>query len=200
MQKVAEKYSFQLVGNNLFKKRKVSFVAPVDSSDESTQKKQVDNNKRDFLKVAGLVGLGVAVSSAIPKKAEALVMGGTPSTSVVGVKDSANTRVDPAIKTGNLIYKKTVALTNSGTVHTPASGKKLRIYNLKFSLSADMTSVSFRFTSGGTDFEYYYAPKSGGLYGSNNHPNYIEGGVDEVLYAVISGTGTVQVNFDYLEV
>lgn len=160
----------------------------------------VDENRRTFIKLAGLAGLGIAVSSAMPQKAEALVMGGTPSTSVVGVKDSTNTRVDPAIKTGNLINKKTVALTGSGTVHTPASGKKIRLYNAKFSLSADMTSVAFRFTSGGTNFEYYYAPKTGGLYGSNNHPNYIEGGVDEVLYAVITGTGTVQINMDYLEV
>jgi hypothetical protein len=60
--------------------------------------------------------------------------------------------------------------------------------------------VSFRFTAGGTDYEKYVTPKSGGLYGSNNHPNYIEGGVDEVLYCNISGTTTVQINIDYLEV
>ena len=33
-----------------------------------------------------------------------------------------------------------------------------------------------------------------------NHPNYIEGGVDEVLYCFIVGTTTVQINIDYLEV
>lgn len=195
MHKLPNDYSFKLVrglpaGRSV--KRAVSSAIKAEN--------QVDENRRAFLKLAGLAGLGIAVSTAMPKKAEALVMGGTPSTSVVGVKDSSNTRVDPAIKTGNLINKKTVALTSSGTVHTPASGKKIRLYNAKFSLSADMTSVAFRFTSGGTNFEYYYAPKTGGLYGSNNHPNYIEGGVDEVLYAVISGTGTVQINVDYLEV
>lgn len=78
--------------------------------------------------------------------------------------------------------------------------KKIRVYASRFSLTADATSVSFRFTSGGTDHEKYVSPKTGGLYGSNNHPNYIEGGVDEVLYCVISGTTTVQINVDYLEV
>ena len=50
------------------------------------------------------------------------------------------------------------------------------------------------------DYEKYVSPKTGGLYGSNNHPNYIEGGVNEVLYCNISGTTTVQINIDYLEV
>jgi hypothetical protein len=63
-----------------------------------------------------------------------------------------------------------------------------------------MSSVSFRFTSGGTDHEIYLSPRMGGLYGTNNHPNYVEGGVDEVLYCAISGTGSVQINIDYLEV
>jgi hypothetical protein len=85
-------------------------------------------------------------------------------------------------------------------VHVPTSGKKARIYATKFSLSADMTDVSFRFTSGGTDVEKYISPRSGGLYGSNNHPNYYQGGTDQAYYCAITGTGTVQINIDYLEV
>jgi hypothetical protein len=189
------KYSFKLVRrSSLLDQKKVELA------EEVGDKNAVDENRRTFLKLAGLAGLGIAVSSALPQKAEALVMGGTPSTGVVGLKDSGNARIDPAIKTGNLIYKKSVALTGSGVVHTPSSGKKLRVYNAKFSLSDDMTSVAFRFTSGGTDFEYYSSPKTGGLYGSNNHPNYIEGGINEAFYVAIDGTGTVRVNVDYLEV
>ncbi len=195
---ISSHYSFKLVQNKKIKVADVAEDIPAALSVNSGT--DFDNDKRSFIKLAGIVGAGVVASQLLPSKAEALVMGGTPSTSVVGVKDSGNTRVDPAIKTGNLILKKTIGLTGSGTVHTPASGKKIRIYNAKFSLSADMTSVAFRFTAGGTNFEYYYAPKTGGLYGSNNHPNYIEGGVDEVFYAVIDGTGTVQINMDYLEV
>lgn len=195
---IPSRYSFKLVRNNDVDV--ASTAAGVSATLDTDTSNQFDEEKRSFIKLAGIVGAGVVASQLLPSKAEALVMGGTPSTSVVGVRDSTNTRVDPAIKTGNLILKKTIGLTSSGTVHTPASGKKIRIYNAKFSLSADMTSVAFRFTSGGTNFEYYYAPKTGGLYGSNNHPNYIEGGVDEVFYAVIDGTGTVQINMDYLEV
>jgi hypothetical protein len=134
-------------------------------------------------------------------------MGSTPSSSVVGVKNSSNTRIDPATEdtlatllTGQGVTKLSISLSSSGNVRTPDSGKRIRVYASRFSLTADATSVSFRFTSGGTDHEKYVSPKTGGLYGSNNHPNYIEGGVNEVLYCVISGTTTVQINIDYLEV
>lgn len=178
--------------------------ARVFDSDNSPVK---DDGKRFFLKALGVAGLGLAATQLLPKKAEALVMGSTPSASVVGVKDAANTRVNPATEetvssllTGQGVTKLTTSLSASGTVRTPASGKKIRVYATRFSLTADATSVSFRFTSGGTDYEKYISPKTGGLYGSNNHPNYVEGGVNEVLYCAISGTTTVQINIDYLEV
>ena len=166
-----------------------------------------DAKKRLFLKTLTFVGLGVFGASLFPKKASALVMGGTPSTSVVGVKDSSNVRVNPATEdtlvasiAGQAVLRKTISLTNSGAVHTPASGKSVRVYNSKFSLSADMTSVSFRFGAGGTDMDIYLSPKAGGLYGTNNQPNYVQGGVNQAFYCAISGTGTVQVNLDYLEI
>jgi hypothetical protein len=98
------------------------------------------------------------------------------------------------------ILKKTIALSASGIVHTPATNKKISLFSVKFSLSADMTDVSFRWTAGGADFEKYLAPKTGGLYGANNHPDYIEGAVDQPLYCNITGSGNVQVNIDYLEI
>ncbi len=171
------------------------------------EKSLTDDRRRVFLKLLAGAGLGAAAVTILPRRAEALVMGGTPATSVVGLKDDADARINPATEetlqsllAGNSVLKKTTSLAASGTVHTPGSGKKIRVYNTKFSLSADMTSVSFRFTSGGTDFEKYISPKTGGLYGANNHPNYIEGGTNEVLHCEISGTGNVQINIDYLEV
>lgn len=168
---------------------------------------ETDNAKRAFLKVAGVAGAGLIASQLLPKKAEALIMGSTPSSSVVGLKDASNTRINPAtdegldtLLVGNGVTKLTISLAASGNVRTPASGKKIRVYATRFSLTADATSVSFRFTSGGTDYEKYVSPKTGGLYGSNNHPNYVEGGINEVLYCNISGTTTVQINIDYLEV
>jgi hypothetical protein len=185
-------------------------LAPEKSSVGDTGEKQgliTDQNKRIFLKALGVAGIGLAASQFLPKKAEALVMGSTPSSSVVGVKDASNDRINPATEetvatllTGQGVSKLTVSLSSSGNVRVPDSGKRIRVYASRFSLTADATAVSFRFTSGGTDHERYVSPKAGGLYGSNNHPNYIEGGVDEVLYCVISGTTTVQINIDYLEV
>lgn len=55
-----------------------------------------DNRKRNFLRVMGIAGAGLVASQLLPKKAEALIMGSTPSSSVVGVKNAANTRIDPA--------------------------------------------------------------------------------------------------------
>lgn len=177
------------------------------SLDTSVVDSSVDDNKRLFLKVAGVAGLGLAASALFPKSADAYVAGSTPASNVVGLKNSTNTRINPATEetlstllSGQGVTKLTTSLSSSGTIRTPASGKKIRVYASRFSLTADATSVSFRFTSGGTDHEKYVSPKTGGLYGANNHPNFIEGGVDQALYCVISGTTTVQINIDYLEV
>ena len=176
----------------------------VDRADEKDTEVEVgtpvDEQRRVFLKGLLVVVGGFFAASFLPQKAEALVMGSTPGTGVIGVRNATNVRVNPATNEGNEILKKTAVLASSGTVHTPASGKKVRLYTSKFSLDTTMTSVSFRFTAGGTDFEKYLAPRTGGLYGTNSHPNFVEGNVDEVLYCSISGTGNVQINIDYLEV
>lgn len=54
------------------------------------------------MKMAGIVGAGTAVSLLLPKKAEALVLGGAPTSGVVGVKDASNNRINPAKEDGNL--------------------------------------------------------------------------------------------------
>ncbi len=176
-------------------------------TNEQIGSKDTDHSKRSFLKIAGIAGVGLVASTMLPKSAEAYVLGSTPSSSVVGVKNDANARINPATEetvaallTGQSVEKLSLSLSASGNVLVPGSGNKIRVYASRFSLTADATSVSFRFTAGGTDHEKYVTPKTGGLYGANNHPNYVEGGVDEVLYCVISGTTTVQINIDYLEV
>lgn len=187
---------------------KISIKKSKKVSESKKEEKDIeDSNKRTFLKVLGLTGAGIIASQMIPTKAEALIMGGTPGVSTIGIKNAANTKINPATEetlqellAGQGVSKLTTSLSSSGTILTPGSGKKIRVYASRFSLTADATSVSFRFTSGGTDHEKYISPKTGGLYGANNHPNFIEGGVDEVLYCVISGTTTVQINIDYLEV
>lgn len=167
-----------------------------------------DGSRRLFLKVLGAVGLGVLGTALLPKKADALVFGSTPASNVVGVKDGANARINPATEEtvqaivdgqSKAVLKYSGTLSSSGAVLTPGSGLKLRVYSIRFSLDATLISVSFRFGAGGTDFEKYVSPKAGGLYGARNHPNYVEGTADAPLYAAISGSGNVQVNVDYLE-
>lgn len=207
------RYSFRFITNSSLKEKGFNDAIvqkPVLSSAQSAPSGNsvvIDQNRRFFLKALGIAGVGVFASQMLPRKAEALIMGSTPSSSVVGLKDDSNARINPATEetlasliTGQGVTKLSISLSSSGNVRVPASGKKIRVYASRFSLTADATSVSFRFTSGGTDHEKYVSPKTGGLYGANNHPNYIEGGVDEVLYCVISGTTTVQINIDYLEV
>ena len=170
-----------------------------DGSFTKVEKPQ-DEKRRLFLKGAVVVFAGLFASTLFPKRAQALVLGSTPSTGVVGLRDASNNRVDPAILEGNTITRYSTVLTSSGTIHAPASGKRINLYACKFSLDTSMTSVSFRFTSGGTDFEKYFAPVTGGLYGTNSHPNYVQGAINQDLYCNIVGTGNVQVNIDYLEV
>lgn len=176
---------------------------------KATRAAPVDGNKRLFLKLLGITGLGFIGSMLLPKRAEALVFGSTPASNVVGVKNAANARINPATQEtvqaivdgqSRAVLKYTGSFSATGAVLTPGSGLKLRIYCTRFSLDTNLTSVSFRFGSGGTDHEKYVAPRAGGLYGAKNHPNYVEGGTDVPLYVVISGTGTVQVNVDYLQV
>ena len=71
-------------------------VAATPQSTDSEQSKIKDGGKRNFLKVAGVAGAGIAASLLLPKKADAFIMGSSPTTGVVGVKNVANTRINPA--------------------------------------------------------------------------------------------------------
>src|SRR3989338_10291385 len=72
-------------------------VATTLPSTDLEQPKVNDQSKRDFLKVAGVAGAGIVASQLFsPNKAHALIMGSSPTTGVVGVKNSTNTRINPA--------------------------------------------------------------------------------------------------------
>src|SRR3989338_1365165 len=72
-------------------------VATTLPSTDLEQPKVNDQSKRDFLKVAGVAGAGIVASQLFsPNKAHALIMGSSPTTGVVGVKDSTNARINPA--------------------------------------------------------------------------------------------------------
>lgn len=93
----------------------------------------VDDNKRLFLKVAGVAGLGLAASTLLPKSAEAYVTGSTPTSNVVGAKNASNVRINPATEdTLALIKAQSDLLTfDSGT--NPA--------NLKVNIAAGDVGV-----------------------------------------------------------
>jgi hypothetical protein len=204
-------HSFTIVSKKTFNKKDDftvtdSFIVE-ENFQENINKNIDDGDRRSFLKFVGGASVGAAVLSMIPTKAQALIVGSSPTAGIVGVKNTSNVGINPATEetlqgliSGQGVKKGTISLSASGVVLTPASGKKIRIYANRFSLTNDAALVSFRFTSGGTDFEKYVSPKTGGLYGANNHPNFVEGGTNEVLYCVISGTTNVQINFDYLEI
>ncbi len=95
-----------------------------------------DKDKRTFLKVAGIAGAGIIASQLLPKKADALIMGSSPTTGVVGVKNSTNTRINPAteetvsslLKTSDLTFDsgslqvKVTSLPSAGSTSFSDSG------------------------------------------------------------------------------
>ncbi|MBP6911772.1 MAG: hypothetical protein KBB88_01050 [Candidatus Pacebacteria bacterium] len=86
------KHSFTLVSTKKLTAHEVVHTADVEELILNVQ----DNDKRAFLKVLGVAGLGLAATTLFSKKADAYVVGSTPTSSVVGVKNDANTRINPA--------------------------------------------------------------------------------------------------------
>ena len=109
------KYSFHLVNRKEMgsSSRRNVVATEVVSVQETVS---VDEQKRSFLKLAGIAGAGVIASQLLPKKAEAYVMGSNPS-SALGIKDASNTRINPATEdTLALIKTQTNLLTfDAGT-------------------------------------------------------------------------------------
>jgi hypothetical protein len=98
---IHSKYSFKLIS------RSKLGSSPVAGSVKTNSKEVQNEDKRAFLKIASIAGLGLAASQLLPKKAEALIMGSTPSSSVVGMKNSDNNRVNPATEDTLALIKNT---------------------------------------------------------------------------------------------
>jgi len=107
LDRISTKEGF-IIENKIDNKKKISTPRPlrVDGifrkekqiavEEELEEEEGVDNNKRSFLKVAGATGLGLAAVTLLPKSASAYVTGSTPTSNVVGIKNSSNTRINPA--------------------------------------------------------------------------------------------------------
>lgn len=117
------KYSFKLVSKKSIREQKdnarileVKKSKKTNANSTLNSNESIDSGKRTFLKVAGLTGLGLIASSVLPKSAKAYVAGSTPTSNVVGLKNSTNTRIDPATEaTLALIQAKTANLTFDGS-------------------------------------------------------------------------------------
>ena len=103
-------------------------VATIPQSTDSEQPKVNDRGKRTFLKVATIAGASAIISQLSPKKAQAFIMGSSPTTGVVGVKNAANTRINPVTEeTLGGVLKKTDLTFASGDLQVkvtslPAGG------------------------------------------------------------------------------
>lgn len=112
--------------------------------------------------------------------------------------------IDP--KSVQTLTKKTVTASSSGTntIHTPAAGKKVRLYYLGYSAGATVTGVlvGMRFTAGGTDFDNQYLVTPGQPFGRNIQAGkrYIDGGTNEALVVNLSAAQTVYVNIEIEEI
>lgn len=102
---------------------------------------------------------------------------------------------------------KRLVVNSSGvtTVHTPAAGKRIRLYWFGFSGNPDNAAkvkVALRFTAGGTDFVEVWLSQYGGIFAHNwkGGEAYVLGGVDETLEVNLSAAQEVIVNIDYIEV
>ncbi len=82
-----------------------------------------DTNKRSFLRIAGIAGAGLVASQLLPNKASALIMGSSPTTGVVGMKNAANARINPATEETLSTLLKTSDLTfDTGSLQVKVTG------------------------------------------------------------------------------
>ncbi len=114
--------SFRLITKNGSTQKEISSTTVTTQITEPTKEESANNikdsNKRNFLKILGMTGAGFIATSLFPKKAEALILGGTPTSSVVGVKNAANARINPATQETAATLLKTSDLTfDAGSVH-----------------------------------------------------------------------------------
>jgi hypothetical protein len=99
----SNKNSFKIISKKKLLSTEVVDTAPI----EELSKNVADFDKRAFLKVLGVAGLGLAATSLFPKKSEALIIGGQSTSGVLGVKNSSDVRINPAKEDGNLASIKT---------------------------------------------------------------------------------------------
>lgn len=82
---------------------------------------------------------------------------------------------------------------------TPASGNKLKIYRVTYTVSSNVTGA-VQITLGSTLLCIDENPQAGGLYGFNITPNFDMGNINEILYISCPAGATIGVNVTYEEI
>ena len=97
------------------------------------------------------------------------------------------------------VSKFTGSFSSDSTLITPSSGKRLRIYALRFTCVGNADIVSFN--KSGIPFEQYANVKAGGMYGQNMIAFHYDLEIDEPLdLALTNATDNIIINVDYEEV
>lgn len=112
------------------------------------------------------------------------------SSDVVDISDKAARvlgKVDVTDVTKTVVQKK-IDLTATGAIHTPASGKKIRIKAFQWSCDADVITA-LRFGAGG---DLLFPIQAKGVIAMNLVGCNIEGAVDEILNGYLSGSGNMK--------
>jgi len=92
------------------------------------------------------------------------------------------------VEIARVVTPKIINLTATGIIHTPASGKKIRLRGFTWSSNADIVTA-LRFGAGG---DLLFAIQAKGVIGFNLINCLLEGAVNESLYGYLSGTGTMK--------
>ena len=81
-----------------------------------------------------------------------------------------------------------IDLTSTGIIHTPASGKKIKIKGFVWSSNADVVTA-LRFGESG---DLLFPIQAKGVIGMNLVGCNVEGAVDEALYGYLGGAGVMK--------
>lgn len=73
--------------------------------DDGPEKKQLDTNRRAFVKLIGSAGVSLFLFSIFTKRAQGAFFGSVPGPGTVALKDTSGTLIDPAIKLPTDGYK-----------------------------------------------------------------------------------------------
>lgn len=97
---ISNRHSFTIVSKKSLKKKDDFMSSQI--TEEQVQENINDGERRNFLKILGGASVGAAVLSMIPSKAQAYIIGSSPTAGIVGVKNASNVGVNPATEDGNL--------------------------------------------------------------------------------------------------